>query len=327
MTNPIYQIRSQIKTICEKEGFSLVGFTEAKIPEADLAHLEEWISEGRFGNMDWFAKDHALGIRNRFENLGLTPRSAICLGFIYRSNASEEILSQMESKVSRYALGSDYHIILKEKGNRILKTLRTKFPNHKFRQSVDSLPVAEKILTRESGIAWQGKNTNLIHPKLGSYFFLSTILTDLELGGPDPEEIITDHCGSCRKCLDVCPTGALDAYKIDAKKCISYLTIEDRRETEATETFLSWDRKGWVYGCDLCQEVCPWNANIAKRNEVETSEREFLPRAFWTNPEFTNKKTLTKQEFDEYFKDSPIERIGFEIWNRNLQHLNEKESN
>lgn len=319
MTSPLYQIRSQIKTICEVEGFSLVGFAEAKIPESDLANLEVWIRDNRYGNMDWFAKDHALAIRNRFENLGLTPRSAICLGFIYRSKAGEEILTKMESKVSRYALGSDYHLILKEKGNRILKTLRVMFPNHKFRQSVDSLPVAEKILSRESGIAWQGKNTNLIHPKLGSYFFLSTILTDLELGGPDPKEIITDHCGSCRKCLDVCPTGALEAYQIDAKKCISYLTIEDRREREATETFLSWDRKGWVYGCDLCQEVCPWNANVAKRNEVETSEPGFLPRTIWTDPNFTEKTSLTKEEFDSYFKDSPMERIGFEIWNRNLQ--------
>ncbi|TGK78110.1 tRNA epoxyqueuosine(34) reductase QueG [Leptospira montravelensis] len=327
MTNPVYQIRSQIKTICEAEGFSLVGFAEAKIPESDLANLEKWIEEGRFGTMDWFAKDHALGIRNRFENLGLTPRSAICLGFVYRSNSGEKILSQMGSKVSRYALGSDYHILLKEKGNRILKTLRTEFPNFKFRQSVDSLPVAEKILTRESGIAWQGKNTNLIHPKLGSYFFLSTILTDLELGGPDPEEMVTDHCGSCRKCIDICPTRALDEYKIDAKKCISYLTIEDRKEIEATESFLKWDRKGWVYGCDLCQEVCPWNANVAKRNDVETTEPGFLPRSFWTDPQFIEKKELTKQEFDEYFRDSPIERIGFEIWNRNLKHKEKKELN
>lgn len=135
----------------------MVGFTEAKIPQSDLEHLDQWILENRFGNMDWFAKDHAVGIRNRFENLGLVPRSAICLGFIYRSNEGEKIVSQMQSKVSRYALGSDYHIILKKKGNRILKILKEQFPNHKFRQSVDSLPVAEKILTKESGIAWQGK--------------------------------------------------------------------------------------------------------------------------------------------------------------------------
>ncbi|TGK79096.1 tRNA epoxyqueuosine(34) reductase QueG [Leptospira noumeaensis] len=327
MTNPVYQIRSQIKTICEKEGFSLVGFAEAKIPNADREHLDQWIQEERFGNMDWFAKDHAVGIRNDFQNLGLAPRSVICLGFVYRSSEGETILSQMESKVSRYALGSDYHLILKEKGNRILKILREKFPGFKFRQSVDSLPIAEKILTKESGIVWQGKNTNLIHPKLGSYFFLSTILTDLDLGGPEPEEIITDHCGSCRKCLDVCPTGALEEYQIDARKCISYLTIEDRSETEATESFLKWERKGWVYGCDLCQEVCPWNANVAKRNKVETTEPEFLPRSFWTDPEFLEKKSLTKEEFNEYFKDSPIERIGFEIWNRNLQQREKKESN
>lgn len=171
MTNPIYQIRSQIKTICEAEGFSFVGFAEAKIPDSDLKHLDQWIRENRFGNMTWFAKDHAVGIRNRFENLGLAPKSVVCLGFVYRSTQADEVVSRMESKVSRYALGSDYHIVLKDKGNRILKTLRTEFPGNKFRQSIDSLPVAEKILTRESGIVWQGKNTNLIHPTLGSYFF------------------------------------------------------------------------------------------------------------------------------------------------------------
>lgn len=267
--------------------------------------------------MDWFAKDHALSIRNRFENLGFAPVSAICLGFVYRSETSEELLSHMEKKVSRYALGTDYHIVLRKKGNQIVKELKELYPDFKFRQSVDSLPIAEKILTRESGVVWQGKHTNLIHPKLGSYFFLSIILTDLELGETPKEEKTTDHCGSCRRCLDICPTNALEPYQIDAPKCISYLTIEDRSTSEVTDSFMEWDRKGWVYGCDLCQEVCPWNEGIAKRNQVETREMSFLPREFWKENTFLEKNFLTEEEFHTYFRDSAIERIGVSIWNRN----------
>ncbi|MCW7475112.1 tRNA epoxyqueuosine(34) reductase QueG [Leptospira levettii] len=310
-------IQSQIKSLCEKEGFSFVGFTKAEIPEKDLAYLENWIAEKKHGNMDWFAKDHALSIRNRFENLGFKPLSAICLGFVYRSSEGEGLLAQMQRKVSRYALGTDYHIVLRKKGNQILKELKALYPQNHFRQSVDSLPIAEKILTRESKIVWQGKHTNLIHPKLGSYFFLSIILTDLELGDTNPLESTTDHCGSCRRCLDVCPTNALEPYQLDASKCISYLTIEDRTHTEVTGSFLQWEKKGWVYGCDLCQEVCPWNEGIAKRNQVETIETSFLPREFWKDPAFQKKQKLSEEEFQTYFQDSPIERIGVSIWNRN----------
>ncbi|TGK52687.1 tRNA epoxyqueuosine(34) reductase QueG [Leptospira bouyouniensis] len=318
------QYQSQIKSLCMKEGFSFVGFAKASIPEKDLTFLETWILEKKFGNMDWFAKDHAIAIRNRFENLGFAPKSAICMGFVYRSSEGETLLSQMERKVSRYALGTDYHIVLRNKGNLILKALRKLFPTNQFRQSVDSLPIAEKILTRESGVVWQGKHTNLIHPKLGSYFFLSIILTDLELGETPKEEITTDHCGSCRRCLDVCPTNALEPYQLDASKCISYLTIEDRMESEVTESFLKWDRKGWVYGCDLCQEVCPWNEGIAKRNQVETNEPSFLPKEFWNDPSFLSKEFLSEEEFKGYFEKTPIERIGVSIWNRN--QVNKKNS-
>ncbi|ABZ95115.1 4Fe-4S binding protein [Leptospira biflexa serovar Patoc strain 'Patoc 1 (Ames)'] len=317
MTMPPFPNQVQIKSLCTKVGFSLVGFTKAEIPKKDLSYLETWIAEKKYGNMDWFAKDHAIAIRNRFENLGFTPRSAICLGFVYRSEKAERLVSQMDRKVSRYALGTDYHILLRKKGNQILKELRSLYPESHFRQSVDSLPIAEKILTRESGVVWQGKHTNLIHPKLGSYFFLSVILTDLELGESPPEERTTDHCGSCRRCLDVCPTNALEPYQLDASKCISYLTIEDRNATEVTDQFLKWDRRSWVYGCDLCQEVCPWNEGIAKRNQVETSEPGFLPREFWNDPSFPSKEFLSEAEFKEYFENSPIERIGVSIWNRN----------
>ncbi len=294
-------------------GFSLVGFAPAKLPEADLKNIQAWIAEGRHGSMEWFAKETAQGIRFAFLHLGFVPKTAITLAFVYRSESSESLVSQMQKKVSRYALGDDYHQVLRKKGKSIIRILKSKYPNHHFRQSVDSLPIAEKVLAVESGIGWRGKNTNTIHRDLGSYFFISVILTDLEFSFPNVTK--TDHCGTCRLCIDSCPTGALEPYKIDSRKCISYQTIEDRDSSEL-------ENKGthsWVYGCDICQEVCPWNERVAKRNQVETTESSFLPKDFWTDPNFLNHSNLSAEEFGSYFKGSAIERIGVKVWNRNWE--------
>lgn len=294
-----------------EHGFSLVGFTEAKLPEIDQNNILTWISEGRHGSMDWFAKETASEIRSSFQHLGFVPKTAITLAFVYRSEASEKLVTEMQKKVSRYALGDDYHDVLRKKGKQIIQKLKQKYPSYAFRQSVDSLPIAEKVLAVESGIGWRGKNTNTINRDLGSYFFISVILTELEFSFPKLTK--TDHCGTCRLCIDSCPTGALEPYKIDARKCISYQTIEDRQPNVLENK----DKHNWVYGCDICQEVCPWNEKVAKRNQVETTEPTFFPKDFWTDPDFLSHSTLSAQDFDSYFKGSAIERIGVGVWNRN----------
>lgn len=292
-------------------GFSLVGFTDAKIPESDKQNFSTWISEKRYGTMEWFAKPTAIEIRNSFLHLGFLPKTAITLGFVYRSKEGENLVSSMSKKISRYALGDDYHLILRTKGKKIIKDLKSKFGESNFRQSVDSLPISEKVLARESGIGWMGKHTNLIHKELGSYFFLSVILTDLEFEFPRAQK--TDHCGSCTRCLDACPTNALAPYQIDANKCISYQTIEDRNRPELQNK----EKHSWVYGCDICQEVCPWNKVVAVKKSIETLETQFLPRKFWEDHNFLNQESFTGHEFDTLFKDSAIQRIGVDVWNRN----------
>ncbi|MCZ8156564.1 MAG: tRNA epoxyqueuosine(34) reductase QueG [Leptospira sp.] len=307
---------NRIKEVCIEAGFDLVGFAKASISPKDREYIRNWREQGRHGNMDWFAKEQSMEIRLDLKHLGFTPVSVICLGMIYRSEKAEAVLAEMKQKVSRYALGTDYHTVIRKKAKPILQYLRSTFPSSNFRQSVDSLPIPEKTIAKQSGIGWMGKNTNLIHPKIGSYFFISTILTDQNWDVTD--EPMVDHCGSCRACLDACPTGALfNEYEIDASLCISHHTIEDRRPDFDAHTKLD----SWIYGCDVCQEVCPWNFGMAKRQQIETSNDEFLPKGIFDNS-YNQGRNLGEMEsnvFEETFKDSSIKRIGVETWNRNVR--------
>jgi epoxyqueuosine reductase len=222
-------------------------------------------------------------------------------------------MNKFPVKISRYSVGKDYHTVLKEKGTILIKYLKENYPDHHFRQGVDSLPVPEKILSRQAGIGWIGKNTNLINENLGSYFFLAVILTDLNLKEDSPAK---DRCGTCRACLDACPTGALfDEYKIDAGKCISYFTIETKKEdlTQEKENF-----KSWVYGCDICQEVCPWNSVKARKNKVYTKEKDFTVKDFFKRLEPESILNLSENEFNKLKDESAMERISYSNYKRNI---------
>ncbi len=306
----------KIKQFCLAQGFDLVGFCKAEIPEKDRNNLLSWVEQGFFGKMSWYTKEVSQEIRLDLKHLGFFPKSVLVLAVVYNSPAAEETIQSQTKKVSRYALGDDYHSVLRKKANPILNELKSLYPNHSFRQSVDSLPVPEKVFARLAGIGWMGKNTNIINEELGSYFFISTILTDCEWEIPLQEEF--DRCGSCRACLDACPTGALfEPYKINANKCISHHTIEDRNILLNEETKLS----DWIYGCDICQEVCPWNKTKARRNSVKTSVDEFLPYPFWKEEDLSGEKVFSDEEFQSKFKQSAIKRIGSLAWNRNLKSV------
>ncbi len=291
-------------------GFSLFGVVDAVVPERDKENILSWVKQGFSGKMDWYARNQDL--RLNLNNLGFTPRSVIVLGALYQDRDYEEVFANKESKISRYATGKDYHNVLKKMSEPLLKYLRENFPENKFRQGVDSLPVPEKVFAREAGIGWQGKNTNIINENLGSYFFLSVIFTDLQLLADKP---VTDRCGTCRACLDACPTGALfEPYKIDASKCISHHTIEDR-----SDMFPDSVANGkWVYGCDICQEVCPWNRVKAKKREVYTLNEEFKLRQEFKTFTKSDFLEMTEEEFQEFVKDSAMDRITFSMWKRNL---------
>ncbi|XDD51992.1 tRNA epoxyqueuosine(34) reductase QueG [Leptospira sp. WS92.C1] len=305
------ELISELGGLIETSGFDLYGICKAIIPEEDKSHILSWVEKGKNGKMDWYPKN--MDLRLDFKNLGFEPRSVIVLGVLYNDPEYENIFKTIPFRFSRYAIGEDYHRVLRRLAKPILKELKNRYPNNRFRQGVDSLPIPEKVLARESALGWIAKNTNLIHPEFGSYFFISVILTDL------PMEIanlpVKDRCGSCTACIDACPTGALEPYRIDAGKCISHHTLEDRSPT-IPDTF------GWIAGCDICQEVCPWNRVKAKKKGIQTLREEFKLRPFFReNP--NSILDLDENGFAKLFADSAISRMDYSMFQRNANQCKE----
>ncbi len=302
-------LEEKIKSISLELGFENCRITKAIIPETDKQNILDWVKNGLNGEMSWFEKN--LPIKLEFKNLGFEVKSVILLSLNYLDEEYEKVFSKQKIHFSKYAVGEDYHDVIKEKAKPILDYLKKEFPKNFFRQGVDSLPISEKVLAKESGLGWQGKNTNIINPEFGSYFFISAILTDLDL---QVDEKISDRCGSCRACMDACPTNAIfDEYKIDATKCISYLNIEKKSKLEQDENLHSW-----IYGCDICQDVCPWNFRVAKKKNIYTNEPKFKIKSIFKDKPLEEFKNFTKSEFDDYKKKSATSRISFEKFKENF---------
>ncbi len=301
------EIISELSPLIEECGFDFYGIGEAVIPETDRKNILTWVQEGKHGKMDWYPKN--MDLRLHFKNLGFEPKSVIALGTLYNDLDYDTISKTMSFRFSRYAVGEDYHRVLRRMANPLLQELRKKFPSNQFRQGVDSLPISEKVLAREAGLGWQAKNTNLIHPEFGSYFFISVILTDLPISVAKIP--VKDRCGTCNACIDACPTNALAPYQIDAGKCISHHTLEDRSE-KIPNTF------GWIAGCDICQDVCPWNQVKARKKGIQTEREELKTRPiFKENPESI--LDLDQDGFERNFGDSAISRMNFKMFRRNVE--------
>jgi epoxyqueuosine reductase len=226
-------------------------------PSEFADELRSWIDAGKHGSMGYIA-EHA-SLREDPSGVLEGARSAVMVADLYatRDDNTDEPLDPGQGRIARYARGKDYHTVLKKRLMQLADELRAEFPDAGFRVFTDTAPVMERELAVRAGLGWTGKHTLAIHPKVGSYFLLGGILTTLELAVPADQTAVTDHCGSCTRCIDACPTGAITPYSVDARRCVSYLTIERR---DPVDPGLFEGFREWVYGCDICQEVCPHNS-------------------------------------------------------------------
>lgn len=288
------------------------GFTEARVTRADEAweaedRLRSFVGEGRHGTMAWM--EETLERRVRPTSMWPEAKSAVVVGLDYGPDRDPlEILERKdEAAISVYAQNKDYHDLIKKRLKRFARTFHEE-TGQAVKVFVDTAPLMEKPLAHKSGLGWQGKHTNLVSRRHGSWLFLGVMLTEAELAPDDPE---TDHCGSCRACLDICPTNAFPApYQIDARRCISYLTIEHKGPIPREFREPMGNR---IYGCDDCLAVCPWN----KFARV-TEETAFHPREALKGPKLAELAGLDDAAFREYFRGSPIKRIGRDRFVRNV---------
>jgi epoxyqueuosine reductase len=304
------ELSRNIKSWGVELGFQQVGITTTSLQE-DEAHLIDWLKNGRHGEMEYMQRHGTK--RSRPNDLVPGTMSVISVRMDYMPPSSRhpaQVLSNKElGYVSRYAMGRDYHKLMRNRLQKLSSKIEAQFGKFGYRCFVDSAPILEKALARNAGLGWIGKHSNLINPKAGSWFFLGEIYTDLPLETDQP--FSEHHCGSCNACIDICPTKAIVApMQVDARRCISYLTIELRSSIPEEFRKMIGNR---VYGCDDCQLICPWN-KFARNTE----EDDFRVRNGLDTPALVELFAWTETEFLKNTEGSAIRRIGHECWLRNI---------
>jgi epoxyqueuosine reductase len=297
-----------IKEEALRLGFMQCGISRAGFLEEEAPRLEKWLNQNHHGKMAYMENhfDKRLDPRLLVED----AKSVISLTLNYFPEQSQT--DPEAPKISKYAFGNDYHEVIKEKLFQLLEFIREQIGEVSGRAFVDSAPVLDRAWAKKSGIGWVGKNSNIISKKSGSFFFLAELIIDLELEQDMP--FSTDHCGTCTKCIDACPTQAiLSPYIIDAKKCISYLTIELKDEIPAS---FSDKMDNWMFGCDVCQDVCPWN-----RFAVPHSEPQFQPKENLLQMKKEDWMDITEDVFKTIFKNSAVKRTKFKGLTRNIDFI------
>ncbi|HEX3767682.1 MAG TPA: tRNA epoxyqueuosine(34) reductase QueG [Puia sp.] len=301
--------KSQIvKSLASGAGFDFCGIAAVRHLDDDARKLENWLLQGKQGEMHYMEKHFDL----RVNPYKLMPgaKSVICFLMNYFPDTNQE---NNAPKISKYAYGKDYHEIIRPKLHLILDQMKEKFGDFQGRGFVDSAPVLERSWAVQSGLGWVGKNGNLIHKKKGSFFFIATLIVDLELAYDTPEQ--SDYCGTCTRCIDACPTDAIEPDKVvNGSKCISYFTIELKDLLIPDSMKNKFD--DWMFGCDICQDVCPWN-----RFSVPTSDAAFTPIAEILHFKENDWEDLTENSFKKIFANSPLKRAKFQGIRRNLQFI------
>jgi len=292
-------------------GFLSVGFAKAEFMEEEARHLEQWLNQNLNGSMSYM-ENH---FDKRVDPRKLVPGSKTVISLLFNYYTPEKQEDNNAPKISMYAFGRDYHKVIKKKLKHLLYYIEEDLYPVNGRAFVDSAPVLERDWAKRAGLGWTGKHTLLLHPKIGSYFFLAELVIDLELEDAAPQDIMKDYCGTCTKCIDACPTDAISpqGYLLDASKCISYLTIELK---EAIPAAYADQLEDWMFGCDICQEVCPWN-----RFAVQHNESDFNPKSKLLEMTKLDWMNLEEAEFDELFLGSPVKRAGFAKLKQNIQEI------
>jgi epoxyqueuosine reductase len=288
-------------------GFSGIGFAKAERLFDEGGHLQEWLGRGYHGTMEWMTRNSDARVNPQEVLPG--AQSVVAVALNYYTDVQHPCTAGT-GKISRYAWGDDYHDILAAKLNALLLWMRLEFPGTDGRYYVDTGPVMEKVWAQRAGIGWIAKHSNVITQDHGSWVFLGEIITTLELEYDEPA---TDHCGTCTLCIEACPTGAIvEPYVVDSNLCLSYLTIEHRGEIAGD---IAERSGGWIFGCDICQDVCPWNHKFAHETQVEG----FGPRERNVAPQLEEWKNMGQEEFSTKFRGSPVKRAKLAGLLRNIR--------
>tara|TARA_Y100000588_G_C14243926_1_gene920604 strand:- start:814 stop:1731 length:918 start_codon:yes stop_codon:yes gene_type:complete len=302
-------LSNQIKNKALEIGFSKIGIAKAQFYEQDANNLNQWLSKGFHGSMDWIKnrKVERENIHKYYPN----AKSVISLGLNYFTGYAKDYFSN--HKISNYAWGDDYHNIIKSKLYELLNHIKQTESSINGICCVDTSPMSEKVWAQRAGLGWIGKHTTLITKEFGSWVFLGEIILDTELDYDKPFDL--DLCGLCRACIDACPTDALvEEYQLDAKKCISYQTIENRDKIPSK---FSDKMDNWIYGCDICQEVCPWN----QKSSIISDQESFKPREFLIQKDINYLYSLSDKQYSNLFKNSAMKRTKLKGLKRNIDFI------
>lgn len=298
-----------IKSAAARMGFSFCGIAKAEFLEEEAPRLEQWLQRGYQGKMSYL-ENH---FDKRLDPRLLVPgaKSVVTLGYNYFP--TEDLSQNSQLKIAKYAYGEDYHHVIKDKLKSLLEELRLSIGDIDGRAFVDSAPVMERAWAQRAGMGWIGKNSLLLNKRMGSFFFLAELIIDLELDYDSP---VKDYCGTCTACMDACPTEAIpEPYVVDGSKCISYFTIELK---EAIPEEVKGKFDNWIFGCDICQDVCPWNRFSSAHQEKKfepSDELKDLSKSDW--------QEITEEVFEQVFRKSAIKRTKWQGLQRNIAFVKE----
>lgn len=299
-------LKQKLKQKAIELGFFEMRVAKAEHLDKEAYRLEQWLKKDYNGSMNWMEKNIDL----RLDPRKLVPgaRTVIVFAFNYYTDKNQ---TEDSPKISKYAYGRDYHKVLKSRLKKLIQWIGEEIGDIQGRAFVDSAPVMERAWAEKSGLGWIGKHSLSLTKQKGSFYFLATLISDLDLS-PDAPTI--DHCGTCTRCIDACPTHAIvQPYVVDAKRCISYLTIEYK---EKLPLDLQSQMEGWAFGCDICQDVCPWN-----RFSKQHQEPDFEPKESLLAMNNSDWQEITEEVFQKLFEGSAVKRTGFEGLKRNIEFL------